>query len=91
MKRIIIPTISIFAFSVTVCGNEKSGPVLVPKISGQWWQVAGSPMEHKYAIERQQPVDFAVWQAADGTWQLWSCIRHTTAGGKGGNTRFFYR
>ena len=24
-----------------------------------------------------QPVDFGVWQAADGTWQLQSCIRNT--------------
>jgi len=62
-----------------------------PQIEGDWWQVAGNPMDHKYATEKQQPVDFAVWQAADGTWQLWSCIRHTTAGGKGGKTRFFYR
>ncbi|MHC4585189.1 MAG: glycoside hydrolase family protein [Planctomycetota bacterium] len=91
MKRVTILLIYIFAFGITVYGNEKSGPVLVPQISGQWWQVAGSPMDHKYATERQQPVDFAVWQAADGTWQLWSCIRNTTAGGRGGNTRFFYR
>ena len=91
MKRMIILTVSIFAFCITSFGNEKSSPVLVPQISGQWWQVAGSPMDHKYATEKQQPVDFAIWQAADGTWQLWSCIRHTTAGGKRGNTRFFYR
>jgi len=62
-----------------------------PQIDGDWWQVAGNPMDHKYATDKQQPVDFAVWQVADGTWQLWSCIRHTTAGGKGGKTRFFYR
>jgi len=24
------------------------------------------------------------------TWQLWSCIRSTTVGGKNGKTRFFY-
>ncbi|MEN6425386.1 MAG: hypothetical protein ABFE13_08485 [Phycisphaerales bacterium] len=63
----------------------------VPHIEGPWWQVAGSPMDHKYATARQEPVDFAVWQAADGTWQLWSCLRNTTAGGQGGLTRFFYR
>ncbi|NQT00888.1 MAG: hypothetical protein HQ580_02585 [Planctomycetes bacterium] len=91
MKRIMILMISIFAFGITVYGNEKSGPVLVPQIDGQWWQVAGSPMEHKYATERQQPVDFAIWQAADDTWQIWSCIRNTTAGGPEGKTRFFYR
>ena len=33
-------------------------------------------------------MDFAVWQAKDGTWQLWSCIRQTKCGGK---TRLFYR
>jgi hypothetical protein len=91
MKHVMILLLVIPAFFETVYGNEKSELVLVPKISGQWWQVAGSPMDHKYATEKQQPVDFAVWQAADGTWQLWSCIRHTTAGGPGGNTRFFYR
>jgi hypothetical protein len=83
--------ICIVVLSTAVCGDEGSKQVLIPQIDGQWWQVAGSPMDHKYATERQQPVDFAVWQAADGTWQLWSCIRNTTAGGKNGKTRFFYR
>ena len=32
--------------------------------------------------EKQQPVDFAIWQASDGTWQVWSCIRQTKCGGK---------
>jgi hypothetical protein len=62
--------------------------VLVPKIDGDWWQVAGNPDVGKYTTDQQQPVDFAVWQAADGTWQLWSCIRGTAYPG---NTRFFYR
>lgn len=60
----------------------------MPVIDGQWWQVAGNPMDHEYATETQQPVDFAVWQAADGTWQLWSCIRGTSIGGR---SRLFYR
>jgi hypothetical protein len=33
-------------------------------------------------------VDFALWQAADGRWQIWSCIRHTKCGGA---SRLFYR
>src|SRR6185369_15840133 len=36
----------------------------------------------------QQPVDFAVWQADDGTWQLQSCIRGTALPG---HNRIFYR
>ena len=90
MKRILVILILIFALGKTVYGGEVSQQVLVPVIDGAWWQVAGSPMDHKYATERQEPVDFAVWPAADGCWQLWSCIRNTTAGGKNGKTRFFY-
>jgi hypothetical protein len=32
-------------------------------------------------------VDFAIWPAKDGTWQLWSCIRNTR---EAGNTRLFF-
>jgi hypothetical protein len=62
--------------------------LLVPVIDGPWWQVAGDPDLGEYTRAEQQPVDFGVWQAADGTWQLWSCIRHTACGG---HTRLFYR
>ena len=60
----------------------------VPRISGEWWTIAGSPDLGKLTSEAQQPVDFALWQAKDGTWQLWSCIRGTKCGGK---TRLFHR
>ena len=63
-------------------------PVLRPEIEGQWWQVAGDPDLGEFTSPKQQPVDFALWQAADGTWQLLSCIRNTKCGG---NTRLFYR
>ena len=59
-----------------------------PHIEGDWWPIAGNPDLGEYTSDKQQPVDFGVWQAADGTWQLWSCIRHTKCGG---NTRLFYR
>ena len=62
--------------------------VLVPQIDGDFWQIAGDPDLSKYTSPKQQPVDFGIWQAADGTWQLWSCIRSTLAPGE---TRLFYR
>jgi len=88
-----IPRVLIAVFAAIISANtaHASESILVPQIEGEWWQVAGNPRDHKYATERQEPVDFAVWQASDGTWQLWSCIRGTTAGGKNGKTRFFYR
>jgi hypothetical protein len=60
----------------------------VPKIDGDFWTIAGNPDLGAFSSPGQQPVDFAIWQAADGTWQLWSCIRSTRVAG---NTRLFYR
>lgn len=62
--------------------------ILVPEVRGDWWVVARDPGLGPLSDPKQQPVDFAVWQAADGTWQLWSCIRGTRCGGNG---RLFYR
>jgi hypothetical protein len=60
----------------------------MPTVEGDWWQIAGDPDLGELTHPNQQPVDFAIWRAKDGTWQLWSCIRHTKCGGK---TRLFYR
>ncbi|MCB9769126.1 MAG: hypothetical protein H6752_13095 [Candidatus Omnitrophica bacterium] len=76
-----------FCFVLNGVAAEETD-ILVPVIDGDWWQVAGDPDLGEYTRPEQQPVDFGVWQAADGTWQLWSCIRKT---GCGGNTRLFYR
>ena len=62
-------------------------PTLQP-VLGDWWTVAGDPDLGELTDPRQEPVDFCVWQARDGRWQLWSCIRLT---GCGGNTRLLHR
>jgi len=62
--------------------------MMVPHIQGPWWPIAGDPDLGEFTDVNQQPVDFAVWQTADGTWQLWSCIRHTKCGGM---SRLFHR
>ena len=61
--------------------------VYVPKITSDWWPIANNPDIGTCTSKKQQPVDFGIWQAADGTWQLWSCIRHTNCGEK---TRLFH-
>jgi hypothetical protein len=66
---------------------KEKGP-WIPEIIGEWWQIAGNPYLGAYQTDRQQPLDFAVWQAMDGTWQLWSCVRRTACGGHG---RLLYR
>jgi hypothetical protein len=77
------------ALAVVWAGRlDAADQLLVPYVADQWRQVAGDPDLGAYMTKSQEPVDFAVWQAADGTWQLWSCIRNTGCGGK---TRLFYR
>lgn len=92
MKKALFVMIAVLgALFCAGCGDKAEETKMFPQIDGDWWQVAGNPMDHEFATPRQEPVDFAVWQAADGTWQIWSCMRKTTAGGEEGRTRFFYR
>ena len=79
---------SVASFLILVSSAAAAEGILVPQIDGEFWQVAGDPDLGKYTTAKQQPVDFGIWQAADGTWQLWSCIRSTATPGK---TRLFYR
>lgn len=74
---------------MAICGtlalNQAVGAdsVMVPEIDGNWWQVAGQSDLGKLTGDKQEPVDFGVWQARDGSWQLWSCIRKTKESGTG--------
>jgi hypothetical protein len=61
---------------------------LVPEIVGPWWSIAGIPDLGPYNLDGQQPLDFTIWQATDGTWQMAACCRQTGCGGKG---RLFHR
>lgn len=62
--------------------------ILIPQVDGGWWTIAGNPDLGRYNRDGQQPLDFAIWQAADQTWQMVACCRRTGCGGKG---RLFHR
>ncbi|MBI1390646.1 MAG: hypothetical protein GC154_19625 [bacterium] len=88
MKRPAWLILSVFcsiAVNASVFGGDG---IFVPALDGDPWVVAGNPDLGPLTGEKQQPVDFGVWQASDGSWQLWSCIRSTK---ETGNTRLFYR
>lgn len=89
-KVFLFLLVAIFTFSTKRVAGKDSlvNPLMKPEIQGPWWQVAGDPDLGQFTSPAQQPVDFAVWQAKDGNWQIWSCIRKTKCGG---NTRLFYR
>lgn len=82
LRTLVAVAAALFAPTAAAQGYE------VPKLDGQPWQIAANPNLGDLGSAIQQPVDFAIWQAADGTWQLWSCIRNTACGGA---TRLFYR
>lgn len=86
--RILYSSLILAWPSIAAAKPQTAETVLVPVIDGEWWQVAGEPDLGKYNTNRQEPVDFTVWQAADGTWQLLSCIRRTKYPG---GTRLLYR
>ncbi len=71
--------------ATAVMGVEEA---LVPHIRGPWTTIAHDPDLGGLSSEHQQPVDFGIWRAADNTWQLWSCVRHTKESGR---TRLFHR
>lgn len=85
MRRL---TFAFTAFLLALACLSAAEAILIPQIDGDFWRIAGDPDLGKYTTAKQQPVDFGIWQAADGTWQLWSCVRGTSAPGK---TRLFYR
>lgn len=88
MKHFKFSNFIFYSFFLCIIYSCSSQEKQVPTIEGDWWQVAGNPDLGELTSEKQEPVDFGIWQAADGTWQLWSCIRKTKAPG---NTRLFYR
>jgi len=61
---------------------------VIPALDGEPWTVATTPDLGPLNGPDQQPVDFAVWSAADGTMQLVSCIRGTA---ERGQTRVLFR
>jgi hypothetical protein len=67
---------------------SRAGAEPVPRVAGEWVQIAGEPELGRLATAKQEVVDFAIWEALDGSWQAWSCIRHTA---EGGATRLFHR
>jgi hypothetical protein len=63
----------------------------IPVLHGNWFQIAeNSPDVDPYnnPAAPHNACDFTIFQAADDTWQLISCIRETTYPG---STRLFYR
>jgi hypothetical protein len=56
-------TVLVLGLVILLLGCQKAETIetiLVPEIDGEWWEVTGNPKKHKYATERQEPVDFAV-------------------------------
>jgi len=57
----------------------------IPYIDGDWWYVGNNPDLGDITSKKRQVVDHCFFQASNGKWQLWACIRHTKVG------RIFYR
>lgn len=87
MKIVLCLLLGVLLAAAPARSRTASADPIVPVVEGEWWQVAANPDLGKYTSQKQEPVDFGLWQAADGTWQLWSCIRNTEYPG---HTRLFH-
>lgn len=67
---------------------NKTVTAVKPSLGGPWIRLVGRPPLEKWASQEAEPVDFTVFQADNGRWQLISCIRHTK---HPGGTRLLYR
>eukprot|EP00041_Stephanoeca_diplocostata_P041251 m.1642895 g.1642895 ORF g.1642895 m.1642895 type:complete len:355 (+) comp55785_c0_seq1:275-1339(+) len=88
---ILVPLIvtSSVSADISTCDPPMAHAPPVPSlVTNTTWNITSVPDLGSYNSPHQQPVDFAVWQAADGSYQLESCIRNTKIGGHG---RLFYR
>jgi hypothetical protein len=84
--RTLLLAIAALILAATISATQK--PVFIPQMDGEPWQIAGMPDLGKYNLPDQLLVVPNVWQAADGTWQLWVHVRDTAAPGK---QRVLYR
>ena len=77
-----------FALIVSNADAASTGTALTPRLDGPWIKLVGRPELERWATPKVEPVDFTVFQADDGRWQLIACVRHTSHPGKG---RLLYR
>ena len=71
-----------------VGSQVQSSASSTPRLDGPWIKLVGRPPLEKWASDRAEPVDFTLFQADNGRWQLIACVRHTS---HPGGTRLLYR
>jgi hypothetical protein len=53
----------------------------IPVLEGDPWHITGYPDLGELAEgQEHEVVDHAIWQALDGKWQCWACVRKTRVG-----------
>ena len=86
MTRSISALLLVLRLLVGVSGSAAHPDRL--EVTGDWWRLATPPTLERFHKAGIQTVDFTIFQATDGTWQLISCLRKTACPGGG---RLLYR
>jgi hypothetical protein len=66
-KRVVAAAAAVL-LAASVSARQPNAVKRIPLIEGEWWQVAGNPDLGVLGSDEQEPVDFGIWAAADGTW-----------------------
>jgi len=71
------------------CGQQARQVKLRPIVDGEWWLIGPEPdlrplglqpESDPKGIQPNQPNDHCIFQAEDGMWHLWACVRGTKVG-----------
>lgn len=89
-KLQVFSVLTTILFMILGCETEKSvsRQLLIPEVSSQFWNIgpepdlseAGLQPEPVKGLQPNQPNDHCIYQAEDGKWHLWACVRHTAVG-----------
>ena len=78
----LLPVLLVSLGAAAPLGDDGAKKPDAAAIDGDWRRIRSNPDLGELTGAKQQPVDFAVWRDAGGTWHLRSCIRGTKCGGK---------
>lgn len=93
----VCPVLAIVVVGLASCATRtvrQPGPPValatpaVPRLVGEWVRLVDTPDLGVWSDPGAEPVDFTIWSARDGRWQLVACVRKTKFPGGG---RLFYR